>query len=308
MKHSVAAVIVTYNRQQCLESCLEAVQGQTRMPEAVIVVDNASTDGTSNMVRQRYPGVTLIELSTNTGGAGGFNCGLKAAYRAGHEWFWLMDDDGVPDTDCLNRLLRLDMSRLLVRSPLVIDKDDHDLLSFSLPSGDRSISTVKQAHEVAKGGIIEGAASPFNGLLLNRSAVAKIGFPIAEFFIWGDEVEYLLRVKRNGISIGTVVDAVLHHPTGRRKIRQASLLGVRFHVRYLNNAFYDHTIVRNHSYIKYKYYGALPAMGYMAKYVTFNAKENGLKAALRTIASCLEGIKWARGSTMPSAAPPSELP
>ena len=68
----VAAVVVTYNRRDLLLESLAAVRGQTRPPDEVIVVDNASADDTAAAVRKHYPAAQLAELSRNTGGAGGF--------------------------------------------------------------------------------------------------------------------------------------------------------------------------------------------------------------------------------------------
>src|SRR5262249_55701030 len=87
----VIAVIVTYNRQQLLAEALGAVLAQPRAPDAVIVVDNASTDGTAAAVRGRFPGVRLVALDANYGGAGGFACGMDLALRDGADLIWVMD-------------------------------------------------------------------------------------------------------------------------------------------------------------------------------------------------------------------------
>ena len=99
------AVVVTYNRRPLLLEALAAVHAQSRAPDAVIVVDNASTDGTAAAVRSRYPSVRLAELARNTGGAGGFACGLALALSAPADLVWLMDDDTVPGPGALRALL-----------------------------------------------------------------------------------------------------------------------------------------------------------------------------------------------------------
>src|SRR5215813_3941034 len=75
----VAAVVVTYNRRDLLLESLAAVLAQTRAPDSVIVVDNASEDGTAAAVREGFPGVQVAELARNSGGAGGFAAGLALA-------------------------------------------------------------------------------------------------------------------------------------------------------------------------------------------------------------------------------------
>src|SRR5262245_65644454 len=90
--NTVTAVVVTYNRRELLFEALAAAHAQSRAPDAVIVVDNASTDGTAAAVRARYPSVRLAELGHNTGGAGGFAYGLALALAGGADVVWLRDD------------------------------------------------------------------------------------------------------------------------------------------------------------------------------------------------------------------------
>src|SRR3974390_3110914 len=99
------AAVVTYNRRALLLEALAAVQAQTRAPDAVIVVDNASTDGTAAAVRAHFPAVHLAELTRNTGGAGGFAYGMAQALDGAADLIWLMDDDTVPEPGALAALL-----------------------------------------------------------------------------------------------------------------------------------------------------------------------------------------------------------
>lgn len=101
----VCAIVVTYNRKELLRECLAALAAQTRPPDRVLVVDNASSDGTQAMVEAEYEEVELLALPTNQGGAGGFHEGMKRAHVDGAEWLWLMDDDTIPRPDALAELL-----------------------------------------------------------------------------------------------------------------------------------------------------------------------------------------------------------
>ena len=85
----VIAVVATYNRRPLLLEALAAVHAQSRAADAVIVVDNASTDDTAAAVRTHFPSVQLTELARNTGGAGGFACGLALALGRGADLIWL---------------------------------------------------------------------------------------------------------------------------------------------------------------------------------------------------------------------------
>ena len=107
MTDSVAVVVVTYNRRELLRRVMHALFDSVPSPDRLIVVDNASTDGSAAMARAvdgPVP-VEVVALPANTGGAGGFHAGIAAALDAGADWVWLMDDDGRPDAACLARLL-----------------------------------------------------------------------------------------------------------------------------------------------------------------------------------------------------------
>src|SRR5258708_6170179 len=132
---SVAAVIVTFNRKGLLVRCLEAVRAQTRPCDRVFIIDNASTDGTTELLANTglLDGtVDYVRLPVNTGSAGGFHEGMRRAYEAGHEWLWLMDDDGCPAPDCLETLISCEDS-LDVIGPAVVRADYPEQLPSQLP-------------------------------------------------------------------------------------------------------------------------------------------------------------------------------
>jgi rhamnopyranosyl-N-acetylglucosaminyl-diphospho-decaprenol beta-1,3/1,4-galactofuranosyltransferase len=102
---SVCAIVVTRNRRELLAQCLRSLSEQQRPVQQVVVVDNASEDGTEEMVRREFPDVHLLRSEENIGGAGGFHRGLAWAHEQGHEWLWVMDDDTFPQPETLQALL-----------------------------------------------------------------------------------------------------------------------------------------------------------------------------------------------------------
>jgi rhamnopyranosyl-N-acetylglucosaminyl-diphospho-decaprenol beta-1,3/1,4-galactofuranosyltransferase len=105
----VTAVVVTYNRKELLAECLDGLFRQTRPVDRILLIDNASTDGTQEFLRQRgyldASAVEYVRLPANTGGAGGFREGMRRAYASDAEWIWLMDDDVEPVPDALETML-----------------------------------------------------------------------------------------------------------------------------------------------------------------------------------------------------------
>lgn len=198
---NIVAVIVTYNRKALLEKCLLAVADQTQPTHSVIVVDNASTDGTgqwlSNWMPRHLPNSHKLTLPENTGGAGGFHEGIKAAYASGADWVWLMDDDCIPEPDCLERLLagreRLsahgveDVGFLASR---VLWKDGSPC-RMNLPVIHHEWIESHRIHY----DLSRIVASSFVSMLVHRDAIAQVGLPVKEFFIWFDDSEYSHRIS-----------------------------------------------------------------------------------------------------------------
>jgi rhamnopyranosyl-N-acetylglucosaminyl-diphospho-decaprenol beta-1,3/1,4-galactofuranosyltransferase len=213
----IAAVVVTFNRVALLERLVPRL-AETPGVDEILVVDNASTDGTAAWLRAQVETspvpVHTRTLSDNTGGAGGFHEGLRWAVERGADLVWLMDDDGLPEPDCLDRLLER-AGTLDFWGPVVVDEADPERLVFPirLPGGTRVVHAMADVRAAAGDGLIRGIVIPFNGVLVTRDLVERIGLPRAEFFIWGDDHEYRLRAERAGARIATVVDARVHHPS-----------------------------------------------------------------------------------------------
>ena len=209
----IAAVVVTFNRLDLLRRLVPALLDIGEVDE-VLVVDNASTDGTGEwLAGLDSPRVLGRTLDHNSGGAGGFHEGLRWATERGADLAWLMDDDGTPEPDCLDRLLA--HRDLDFWGPVVVDEADPERLVFPirLPGGTRVVHRLDDVRRAATTGRIDGIVIPFNGVLVTRELVERIGLPRAEFFIWGDDHEYRLRAERAGARIATVVDARVRHPS-----------------------------------------------------------------------------------------------
>ncbi len=208
-------MVVTFNRLSLLQRLVGRLSAVSEL-DRILVIDNASTDGTGAWLAESSAGDPRLEartLPTNSGGAGGFHDGLAWALESDADLVWLMDDDGLPDPDCLTRLL--DYPDLDFWGPVVVDEDDSDRLVFPirLPGGTRTVRQMGEVRSAATDAKIADVVIPFNGVLVTRDLVERIGLPRAEFFIWGDDVEYLWRAREAGARTATIVDATVRHPS-----------------------------------------------------------------------------------------------
>lgn len=216
----IACNIVTYNRKELLKNCLDAVVNQTFKPDTVYITDNASTDGTIDAVKDwGYYNCEVNDIkfkyilnTKNEGSSGGQYLGIKTAYEEGvFDAIWVMDDDGVPDKDCLKLLVYYLPERDYI-SPFV--------LSLENPEEGFGLAHPKYNDVLAKypSGVLEGGAAPFNGILYSSHLIKKIGFPKREMFIWGDETNYHLRAIKAGMIPVTILTAKHYHPSTRQVV------------------------------------------------------------------------------------------
>lgn len=212
MATRVGAVVVTFNRKDLLREALAALRAQTRPLDHILVIDNASTDGTPDLLRAEFPDVEVVRLDSNRGGAGGFHEGLRRAYQQGHDWVWAMDDDTIPRPDALAAMLAAhdrfpEGQRPVILSSQVVWTDgnphphnrphsrriDADYLMLAA-----SLSTLAVRN------------ASFVSMLVSRGAIAKHGLPYPDFFIWNDDVEYTARILRHDRGVYVPASVVCH--------------------------------------------------------------------------------------------------
>jgi rhamnopyranosyl-N-acetylglucosaminyl-diphospho-decaprenol beta-1,3/1,4-galactofuranosyltransferase len=199
----IIAVVVTYNRQNLLCECIDALRNQTRKPDAILVVNNGSTDNTEQWLQQQ-PDLFFISQK-NIGAGGGFGNGLKWAFKNNYTWMWCMDDDGYPQANALKNLIANACEDLKLYNCAVINKADKK--SFVWRTG--QYSTIDEVNTKT----IEGIGHPFNGTFIHRKIIERVGTPKPKYFLWGDETEYYYRItKKNNIPVCTVTDSIHYHP------------------------------------------------------------------------------------------------
>lgn len=217
---SVASITIAYNGEAHLRKHLDALLDQSHPIDEIIVVNNASTDGTNLLLSQCYSQVTLLNLPTNVGVGGGYAAGLDYALRnKQYDWIWLFDQDSIPKQDALERLLEaVDLlqgksSELGIVAPLSIhSKTQRRYRGLLWRNGWRPVPEYLMA-DVA---LVDAVIS--SGSLIRRTALEKVGRPRADFFIDYIDLEHCLRLRRSGFKIAVVRRSILEHALGDPKI------------------------------------------------------------------------------------------
>ncbi len=186
----ICAVVVTFNRAKLLRKCLQALLLQTRPLDHILVVNNKSTDNTAQLLAEEFPQLEVLAMEENTGGSGGFAAGMKEAHSRGFDWLWIMDDDVEAYPDALEKLLQYrDLSDYVHMRKDLADGNWHfegmwDFTVLTVRMLPKEISFANGKEWIVVN------YSNFEGPLIHRRVIDKIGVPDARYFMYGDDVIY----------------------------------------------------------------------------------------------------------------------
>lgn len=205
----ITAVVVTYNRLELLKKGIESLRKNKPLTN-ILVVNNGSTDGTHEWLDEQKD--LLVVHQENVGGSGGFHRGIKVAYENGADWIWCMDDDVFPHEDCLEKMLAVANSQqadfLMPRRVIEGKVFTHEFRRFNFSNPFASMKQGKLGKEnIEEATAIAGA--DFEGPMVSREAVEKVGLPNKDFFIFCDDTDYSYRIWKAGFKLYYVPDALL---------------------------------------------------------------------------------------------------
>lgn len=297
----VAICIVTHNRSGYLTGLLNSILVMSTAPRWVVVIDNASTDDTADVVERARvglkarPGATELvyqRLPTNTGGAGGFHAATRRGLELGAAWVWLMDDDVEVIPDALERL-RPWMSRFQVLhgrrydvdgSPFFWQAKFNNVLGIPLPYTRRAFTD--EGYAITNSGT-------FEGMMVNAQVVRQIGLPDPRFYIsWDDAVYAWLAAQVTEVAY--VDEFVLRRTRQQRQVN----LGLR----HLNDSssLARYHVMRNRAYVGryFAAHGALNRPGFAIGTLLTLAKEVFrlvvVEHTLRGFGDLVKGVRDAR--------------
>ena len=242
----VVAVVLTFNRRELLRTCLTAISYQTAPCDGVIVVDNGSSDGTGDMLRQEFSSVEVCRLRENVGAAGGFNLGMRLAVAAGAERIWVMDDDVIADPNALEKLSDgLDFVEQQGAEPPFVISVAHAPggVLTNVPEIDGSNNALNYPNWPAhlERSLVPVTRSTFVSILIPLRTFKTYGFPLASLFIWGEDSEFTLRVTKREPGYLCALSKVEHvraQPGWPRIETEKNPVRMQWHKHMVRNSYY----------------------------------------------------------------------
>jgi GT2 family glycosyltransferase len=298
MWRGVFAVVYTYNRKELLAQCLTSILHQRVAPEQIVLVDNGCTDGTHDYLAAKGfladPRIDYLRLSRNTGAAGGLRAGISRAFARGCDWAWIMDDDVVCRSDTLQRLKEAfdenfdDPAKIgFLVSRLVGPQG----LANNVPQVDDRRDVVSQCadwSELLHRGLVKLRIATMTSMLLPRSTLAEFGAPCSDFFIWGEDTDYTLRITQRlpGFLVGASLALHLRGTPGDLNIlNEIEPQRIRnFYYLYRNTVYLRRTYWPRHGFYLFLGKAAGQLLGALLK------REHRLRRAWTILAGTCAGL------------------
>ena len=221
----ITAIVVTHDRPVELARCLESIARSGRQPDRVLVVDNASAQPVTGVVETALPAAAILRLDRNGGRAGALADGIRRAAADGAEWVWLLADDSSVEPHTLQALLdaRATLSAGGIQVPFLCSAvKDGQGRPCNLPVPTRAAAPTgypRWADGADAGCVLVEEATSIS-VLVPVSTIAKVGLPLRDMFMAGDDAEFSRRMATMGPGAYVLSSRAIHHrpPEGRRSL------------------------------------------------------------------------------------------
>lgn len=213
----IYTLVVTYNGEQCITKCLQSLSEST-IQSKVLVIDNASTDNTLNLIKDQFPEVRLIPQTENLGFGAANNVGLKLALEEGVDYVFLLNQDAFVEADCMRNLLNLALLNLDygIISPMQLYKKGILDKNFNLYL-QNGISKYGAAEGIQQVDFVNAAA-----WLIPMSVIRKAGGFSPLFYHYGEDNNFCDRVLFYKYKIGVDIQTTVYHERHQHPIIKGS--------------------------------------------------------------------------------------
>lgn len=213
---SVCCVVVNWNGWQDTLRCLESLRAQDYPRLSVIAVDNGSTNDSEQRIRAAHPEVELIQTGANLGFPSGCNVGTRAAYASGADFIWLLNNDTVAPPDTAGKLVRTAVanpSAGAVGAVLYYLHDPSKVQAWG--GGSINLWTAYVRHYTAPANFDDGNSFLTGAsMLMPRRICDQVGIFYEGFFMYCDDSDLCLRIRRAGHGLVVAQDTAVLHKEG----------------------------------------------------------------------------------------------
>ena len=224
MAHSILTIVVTYNAMQWVDRCLSSIRNSSLNSDA-LVIDNCSTDGTADYVRERYPWVELVCSSGNQGFGAANNLGLRLALERKYDFVYLLNQDAWLKKDTLAKLVDAYRGEYGVLSPLQKDAAGKLDKGFKKHCG-KALKVLKGISATDKL-IVDVPFVMAAHWLLSRDAIKTVGGFSPAFRQYGEDENYIDRLHYFGFKCGVVPAASAVHDRAQRKVSRDKKIALK---------------------------------------------------------------------------------
>lgn len=213
----VAAIVLCHNGVQLTLNCLDSLIAQDYPFLDLILVDNASEDGTAQTVSAKYPRTHVIAVNDNLGYASGNNLGIQAARDRGCDLFFLVNNDTLLANDCVSTLVKVIETNQEVGAigPMVHTFDNQGQISSAGGKIDwRYASAINVgAGELDRDQYPERTVDFINGcgLMVTRRAIERAGMLDSKYFMYWEETDWCMRIHQAGLKVLFEPKALMYH-------------------------------------------------------------------------------------------------
>lgn len=224
----VGVVLVNWNGGDLTACCIESLLAMTVMPWRIVVFDNASTDGSPDLIASRFPDVLLMRREANVGFTGANNAGIQCLVELGADYIWVLNNDTTVERDCLEQFMRLDGSidRLGAFGAKILHADPPNTIWYA---GARlNPLTFRAPHDGVGRPRSSGEVQPCEvdfvtgcSMLIPRRAIEQVGLFDHRYFAYNEDFDWCLRAKRHGLKLVYAPQAVVYHRVSASLTRNA---------------------------------------------------------------------------------------
>ena len=203
-KQKIAVIIVTFNRIEELKKTITAVYNQGIDYTNIYVINNNSKDATKETLELHYPAINAIHLQNNIASAGGFAKGMEVAYEHGFDWIWLFNDDSRPVKGTLESFINYLQKDSNIGLLKIANTNENNQAVLLYWNGVRKPKYVALSNEIVKTDLIT-----FDGCVISRKLIDKIGYCDPLYFMGTYEFDYCLKAKDVGFEIYTLPNGLI---------------------------------------------------------------------------------------------------